>query len=169
MMQYDIFISHASEDKMSVAHPLAELLTKAGLKVWLDAQELTLGDSLRRKIDNGLSKSAYGVVILSRDFFKKEWPQKELDALVAREDGREKVILPIRHNLSHAEILSFSPLLADRLSTNTSSGIDAVANEILKAVRSDIRYESNPKVVIPKLATDYLIQFLVMSQFEISP
>jgi hypothetical protein len=62
--------------------------------VWLDDCELTLGDSLRRSIDQGLAQSRFGVVILSPNFFAKEWPQKELDALVSREDGGQKVILP---------------------------------------------------------------------------
>jgi len=41
----------------------AELLERAGLKVWLDANELTLGDSLSRKIDEGLARSKFGVVV----------------------------------------------------------------------------------------------------------
>ncbi len=56
-MTWDLFISHASEDKEEVARPLAQLLKDEGLSVWLDEQELVLGDSLRRKLDEGLSKS----------------------------------------------------------------------------------------------------------------
>ena len=70
-MEYDVFISHASEDKADVALPLAKHLQKFGFKVWLDDFELTLGDSLRRSIDCGLSQSKYGVVILSPAFFSK--------------------------------------------------------------------------------------------------
>ena len=86
-MDFDIFISHASEDKDEVVRPLAEQLRHRGLRVWMDETEIKLGDSLRRSIDHGLSKSRYGLVVLSPDFLKKEWPQKELDGLVAREDG----------------------------------------------------------------------------------
>jgi len=69
---------------------------------------LSLGDSLRRSIDGGLAKSRYGVVILSKKFFEKEWPQKELNGLVARENGRGKVILPIWHNVTKEQVTSFS-------------------------------------------------------------
>jgi hypothetical protein len=69
--QWDFFISHASEDKLDVARPLSERLVAAGFRVWLDENELSLGDSLRRKIDQGLSRSRYGAVILSRSFFSK--------------------------------------------------------------------------------------------------
>ncbi len=57
MKQWDVFISHASEDKKAVVLPLADALKKAGIKVWLDQQELRIGDSLREKIDEGLAKS----------------------------------------------------------------------------------------------------------------
>lgn len=68
-LKYDVFISHASEDKSDVARPLAALLINAGLTVWIDEAELTLGDSLRRNIDLGLASSRFGVVILSTSFF----------------------------------------------------------------------------------------------------
>ncbi len=66
---WDVFISHASEDKETIAKPLAKILIHNGLSVWLDQHELFLGDSLRRKIEEGLSNSRFGVVILSKNFF----------------------------------------------------------------------------------------------------
>ncbi len=114
-MKYDVFISHASEDKDAVMRPLAEALHDRGLNVRYDEYELTIGDSLRRSIDRGPESSRFGVVIISRRFFEKEWPQKELDGLVARESGHAKVILPIWHNISRQEIARYSPTLADRL------------------------------------------------------
>src|SRR5262245_48483624 len=134
-MKYDVFISHASEDKVEVALPLALRLRQLGLRVWLDEFELTLGDSLRRKIDYGLAQSRYGVVILSPAFFSKEWPQKELDGLVARESGRDKVILPLWHHVGVAEIVQYSPMLADKLAASTSRGVDYLADQVYKAVR----------------------------------
>jgi hypothetical protein len=56
-MQWDVFISHATEDKDEVARPLAQALHNAGLRVWLDENELQLGDSLRAKIDHGLANA----------------------------------------------------------------------------------------------------------------
>lgn len=135
MTRVDVFISHASEDKRDVARPLAALLVQAGLTVWLDEAELVLGDSLRRKIDQGLASARHGVVVLSKAFFSKEWPQKELDALVAREDGTQTVILPVWHNITAREIATFSPMLADRLGTRTDKGLPSVVAAILRAVR----------------------------------
>lgn len=81
---WDVFISHAYEDKEEIARPLANKLAEAGLKVWLDEAELMLGDSLREKIDEGLTNSQFGVIILSRPFFDKRWPKSELNGLFAK-------------------------------------------------------------------------------------
>jgi hypothetical protein len=135
-MIWDLFISHASEDKAEVAEPLADMFIERGLKVWYDKYTLTVGDSLRRRIDEGLAKCSYGLVILSKHFFSKEWPQKELDGLVAREDGKAKRILPVWHTITKQEVLGFSPMLADRLAVSTSEGLQRVVEQIMRAVQS---------------------------------
>lgn len=85
---WDAFVSHASEDKEPFVRALADALRTRDLRIWYDDFTLTVGDSLRRSIDRGLAHSRFGVVVLSPTFFGKEWPQKELDGLVAREvDG----------------------------------------------------------------------------------
>jgi hypothetical protein len=131
-MSWDLFISHASEDKDEVARPLADEFIKLGLSVWYDEYTLTVGDSLRRCIDRGLAGCRYGLVILSPHFFQKEWTQKELDGLVAREDGSEKRILPVWHNVTRSEVVAFSPPLADKLGVSTSKGLKHVVKEIMR-------------------------------------
>ena len=132
---WDLFIAHASEDKDEVARPLYDLLTRSGLKVWLDEDQLRLGDSLRRKIDEGLAKSRYGLVILSEHFFAKTWPQEELDGLTALEGTRGKTILPVWHGVDEKYIAVFSPTLAGKIGVPTSKGLDHVALEVLREVR----------------------------------
>ena len=137
LAEWDVFISYAREDERIVAHPLAELLRKRGLRVWIDAVELNLGDSLRAKIDEGLAKSRFGVVILSAAFLSKQWPLRELNGLAARESDGKKVILPVWHGVDHATIARQSPTLADRLAADTTNGLDCIAAEISRAVMSD--------------------------------
>jgi hypothetical protein len=132
---WDVFISHASEDKEAFVRSLADELIKRGLKVWYDEFTLTIGDSLRRSIDQGLANSRFGIVVLSHSFFSKEWPQKELDGLVAMEISSGKVILPIWHNVSKEDVSDFSPILADRLAVSSDKGMDRVVNEILAAIK----------------------------------
>lgn len=128
---YDVFVSHASEDKDDFVRDFVKCLQQQGLKVWYDEFTLRVGDSLRRSIDNGLKNSRYGIVVLSEAFFSKEWPQRELDGLFAREVNGEKVILPIWHKISKNEVMKFSPIIADMLALNTSSfTIEEIAKEI---------------------------------------
>ncbi len=134
-MQWDVFISHAWEDKESFARPLAMALRRESLAVWFDEFALRVGDSLRRSIDRGLADSRFGVVILSPHFFAKEWTKKELDGLIAREITGEKVILPIWHNITADEIRKYSPLLTDRVAVSSSRGIEYVVTELLRAIR----------------------------------
>ena len=131
---WDVFISHASEDKEKLVRDLANKLTGLGLKVWYDEFALTLGDSLRRSIDHGLSNSRFGIVVLSQSFFSKEWPQRELDGLVAMEISSGKIILPIWHHVTKEDVAAFSPILADRLAVSSEKGIEIVANEVLTAI-----------------------------------
>lgn len=136
---WDFFICHATEDKEEVARPLADALTLRGFHVWYDEFSLTLGDSLRERIDHGLAKSRFGIVILSPNFFAKEWPKKELDALVGREvQSKKKIILPIWHNVDHKTVAKFSPLLAGKIAASTSKGLDIVLEAVIKAISGDI-------------------------------
>lgn len=134
--EWDVFICHASEDKEDVARPLAEALLHRGLRVWLDESELQIGDNLLRRIDDGLIRSRYGIVILSPDFFAKHWPQRELDGLTTRElaDGT-LVVLPIWHNVDQAKVSAFSLPLANRFAGRTDQGIPSLADRILRRVQ----------------------------------
>jgi len=129
-MAWDFFISHAFEDK-EFARALADALTEEGCRVWFDEFELKVGDSLRRSINLGLSRSRFGIVVLSPNFFAKEWTQKELDALTARETKRKKIILPIWHNVSIQEVRKYSPILADRLAINSATGIQEMVQQLM--------------------------------------
>jgi hypothetical protein len=74
---YDAFISHASEDKADFVEPLAQALRHCGITTWYDRFILRPGDSLSKKIDEGLANSRYGIVVLSKHFFAKRWPEAE--------------------------------------------------------------------------------------------
>ena len=132
---YDLFISHASEDKEDLVRPLAVALEKLGVKVWYDEFTLKIGDSLRRSIDGGLSNSRFGTVVLSSSFFSKNWTQYELDGMTAKEMDGRKMILPIWHRVTKSEVIKFSPTLADKVALNSSvHSIEEIAQLIADVV-----------------------------------
>jgi CBS domain-containing protein len=128
--QWDVFVSHATEDK-PIVRQIAVELKKQGYAVWYDEWTLKIGDSLFSTINKGLANSRYGIVILSKNFFSKDWPQKELGGLAALEINGKKVILPVWHKITRDEIALHSPILADRLAANTDRGIDSVVRDIV--------------------------------------
>jgi hypothetical protein len=132
---WDVFISHASEDKDTVARPLRDALTGLGVTVWLDEAQMRIGHSLRRKIDDGIRSSRFGVVILSDSFFRKGWTNHELDGLVTRTVAGEQSLLPIWHDLTADEIKAYSPSIADKIAMNTSEySIEDIATQIAGVV-----------------------------------
>ena len=134
--KYDFFLSHASEDKQAIARPLYDALKAAGVTVWFDEAALKMGDSLRRKIDEGLARCTHGIVIISPSFLAKEWPQKELDGLVAKEvQSGKNAILPIWHDIDKEALLQRSPMLADRVAGKSREGIQALVRKILDATK----------------------------------
>lgn len=136
---WDVFVSHASEDKESFVRPLAEALAELGVKIWFDQFTLKIGDSLSRSIDKGLAKSKFGIVVLSRAFMGKGWPEYELRGLTSQEIGKGKVILPIWHGVSKEDVSKFSPSLADKIALDTSKlSPQETALQILEVVRPDI-------------------------------
>lgn len=133
--EFDVFVSHATEDKDAVVRPLALALQDRGLSVWFDEFELRIGDSLRRKIDAGISRSRFGIVVLSKAFFAKGWPQYELDGLVTMSVSNRQVLLPIWHDISRDEVVSQSPSLADKVALRTADyGIIEIADEIAAVI-----------------------------------
>jgi hypothetical protein len=132
--EWDLFVSHASEDKAAFVTPLVRGLESRGLRVWFDDHTLKLGDSLSAEIDRGLAKSRFGIVVLSHAFFEKRWPQRELAGLVQREMSGGNVILPIWHGVTCDDVKAFSVTLADKRAVQSVDGMSAVVREILKAV-----------------------------------
>lgn len=133
---FDVFISHASEDKDDLVRPLAQALQDRGLDVWYDEFTLKIGDSLRRKIDSGIARSRFGIVVLSPPFFAKGWSQYELDGLVTMSVSGAQVLLPLWHGISKDEVLRQSPSLADKVALRTADyTVDEIAEEIASVVR----------------------------------
>lgn len=136
--KYDVFICHASEDKVGFVDALARGLRDAGVKVWYDDFVLEWGDTLRGAIDKGLTSSSFGIVVLSPAFLKrKKWTEHELDGLFARERSGNKVILPIWHNIQREDLLGYSASFADRLAKDSAKdSVEGIVVELKRLLAS---------------------------------
>lgn len=107
-----VFLAHASEDKTAIVQPFYEECERKSISAWFDAAEIGGGDRLIKKIEEGLSKSKCVVLFLSKDFLRKPWPQKELEAALSMEIQGKKVVFPILLGISHKKLQKKHPLLA---------------------------------------------------------
>lgn len=93
---WNVFLCHASEDKADVARPLYGYLTTQGISCWLDEAEIAWGESIVAKIQDGLARARYVIVILSPHLLQKKWAQKELRSALALELASDRtVVLPL--------------------------------------------------------------------------
>lgn len=165
--KYDIFISHASEDKDAIVRPLATILERLSVRVWYDEFSLQLGDSLTASIDKGLQESKYGLVVLSKAFLSKRWPEYEYRSLMTREIDGERVILPLWYDVTKEDVKNFSLYLADIKALSISSrNHGMVIPAILKVVRPDVFLELRMRGVLRKAVAEGSPEVVKMSEIK---
>lgn len=130
----DVFISFVSSDEI-LARDLADSLERNGVTTTFTT--FNLGDSLSHRIEMGLREAEYGIVILSRNFFKKPWSRRDLDkvANIDREYEGKTQILPIWHEITQQDIARYSSALANRVGVPTKYGLKQIVEEILEVVK----------------------------------
>ena len=84
-----VYLAHASEDHETLAKPLAQALMAKGIDVWFDEWEIRTGDSLWRKMEEGLANCTHFVVLLTPNSLDKPWVVTEVDAGFVRAVARE--------------------------------------------------------------------------------
>ncbi|ELR68384.1 hypothetical protein C900_00416 [Fulvivirga imtechensis AK7] len=173
--KYDVFISHAVEDKMSIANDLCELLKQAGLKIWYSGNELGIGDRIEKSIQKGLDQSRFGIVIFSPYYLSKTWTIRELYSLMAKERAGQKVILPVLHNVTIDDLKAKDLTIADTFGISSEKGIEIVAasliSEIRKSKKSASEENENNRLTLglsfsfPRLIGIILLLLLGFSSF----
>ncbi|WP_017548204.1 toll/interleukin-1 receptor domain-containing protein [Salinicoccus carnicancri] len=137
---FDVFISHATDDKDDFVTKLTEGLKDEGIRLWYDSDEIGWGQSIRQRIDRGLTNSRFFIVVLSTSYINSHWTNYELDGILQRVAGSgENILLPIWHNISKDEIDAFSLTLSDKFALNTDQHD---VEEMIGALVSLIKHNS---------------------------
>jgi hypothetical protein len=169
---WDFFISYASEDRAAVADPLSDELENRGFSVWLDYRLLTTADEpigdttgLIQEIQGGLLDCHVGIVILSPNFVRKDWPLRELDSLLglAVIDKRLR-LLPLFHNISVDQLpVRFQPIVRQAI-INTSEGFSQACDRIFDLLLAFADRDRNDRTLIlrpaefPRFRSDGLLK-----------
>jgi hypothetical protein len=126
----DLFISHADSDKERYILPLTAALADRGITFWLDTFEIGLGDNFVLKINDGLRKSRFALLYLSKNFLGSSWAENEMSSVLAMQNSaHSKKVLPIILD-SKNKILRFYPILKPLIYKEFKVGVCAIAEEI---------------------------------------
>lgn len=139
-MNRNVFISHASEDKETVAIPFAKELEKYGITYWLDMKELVPGDQMSAKVfKEGIAKSDYVVVFISKNFLVKGWTNAELRNALARQwRTNTKIVIPFLVDVKFSDLLEIYPEFENIFCGDLKNGISDAAYQLSKIVNSQI-------------------------------
>lgn len=139
LYRYDIFLSYASEDRDYVDLLREQLQGRPRFNVWYDETNISWGNNIVQKIQEGLSDSYYGIVMLSRSYLKDSiWITEEFNHIL--NSGR---IFPILHGITRNELETKYPhiykdiIKIHMISTNDLH-IDSVLSEIYRVIVDSI-------------------------------
>ena len=138
--EYDAFLSHAIEDKISIANELYQKLKDKGLKIWYSSN-FQIGASISSEITKGLKGSKYGIVILSPNYISKQWTMDELEAMQAMQSKHKIEILQVRHQITNDEVLDCCPTLASKWNIPSEKGIANVVEQLYAKITKTIAVE----------------------------
>lgn len=124
---FSVFLSHSSKDKPYVDN-VFKFLHSSGIRAWYDRYQISPGDSITSKINDGLRKSRIGILFISKNFLNNEqgWPIREANYFFQTtiNDPSKKFIV-VNLGLNHSNL---PPLLQDHLYIN---GEEVNATELL--------------------------------------
>lgn len=111
---YDVFLSHANVDKLDFVDDLNSSLQKLGINIFYDKNSLEWGDNQKQRILEGVQKATFAIIVISNNFFDREWTEKELYEFLSRQTVEgQKLILPIIHNISHEDLSKKYPSVSN--------------------------------------------------------
>ena len=112
--EFDVFISHANKDKEDLIEELYQSLNTLGVNIFYDKESLEWGDIWKDRILNGTKKAEFAIIVISENFFDREWTERELAEFLNRQNRNgQKLILPILHNITTEQLKAKYPFVAD--------------------------------------------------------
>lgn len=138
--EHDFFVCHAFEDKTTVVTPLVTSLEEKSVSLWVDDAQLRIGDSITEKVHDGLMRSRFVLVILTKTFLGKNFARKELSTALGIEysDGKKRVIPVLAGSDEESqEVIHALPWLKDKLFVRWRGSADTqmVVEQLLAVVR----------------------------------
>jgi hypothetical protein len=131
----DVFLSHDSRDKESLARPLAHAVSRLGLVAWYDEFSLRPGNRLSESIDKGLTECRHAILLITPNFLEnKSWTSVEMSALLTREVTEKNLVIPVWSGVDDQAVAARSARLKDLFAIRDFANIDQLALRIFSVV-----------------------------------
>jgi len=137
MKKYNAFVSYASEDE-SFATELVGALKSRGFKIWYAQSNLSVGQNILDSIEEGMSQSTYGILILSKSYFNKGWPTFEFNTLMRSSIEKKTRLLPIWHGVTKEEVEKFNLGLAGIHALKSDYPLRKLVEELTRTMATDV-------------------------------
>ena len=139
--EYDVFISHANSDKARYVENLVDAIKKLGISIFYDKNVLSWGDNWKKKIIDGVEKSEFAIIVISDNYFGREWTEKELYGFLNRQTvSGQKIILPLLLDVDINDLREKYPMLTDiQFLVSNDYSYDEIALQLAKQLI--IRYK----------------------------
>ncbi|MFI0977492.1 toll/interleukin-1 receptor domain-containing protein [Streptomyces sp. NPDC021093] len=123
MFQYDVFLCHASETAKEVS-AIAEALAARGVSYWLDKEQITFGDRVSEKIEEGLRGSHYVIPCVSSHISERGWTRAEYGGILNAELSGDstRVVVPLL--LAEAVTDDIPLLFRDKLWVSSTNKVE---------------------------------------------
>jgi len=142
-----VFICYSKNNKPFV-RKLADRLKRDGVDVWIDHLEIRIGDSIHNKINEGLAKSDFLIVVLSKDSVKSRWVREELNSAASLEKLSDSGVFILPLLLEQCDV---PPLLLDRRYANFADDEESAYRELLDGIFLHFK-EKHPQIAVEQLA-----------------
>lgn len=111
---YDVFLSHANADKLVYVNDLYESFRRLGISIFYDKEEIDWGDYWKDRILQGVAKSEFAVIVISKNFFGRDWTERELNEFLNRQNAAgQKIVLPLLYGISVQDLQAQYPTLSE--------------------------------------------------------
>jgi len=154
--KYDLFISHANKDKLAYVYDLYQSLSQLGINIFYDIDIISWGDNWKTKILEGTATAEFAIIVISSNFFGREWTERELHEFLLRQnDSGQKIILPLLYQVTQEQLGSKYPQLTEIqcliAENHTTENIAVLfAKELIKRLKEEHSAQSNTYKLVSK-------------------
>lgn len=99
---------------MSYVDELYSTIRKLGIQIFYDTDSISWGDKWKDKILQGTKESEFAVIIISNNFFGREWTERELKEFLSQQnDVGQKIVLPLLYGINSKDLREHYPEVGD--------------------------------------------------------